>query len=48
MELRMFLGHYTCGFEDHMCRRAAVSSPAGEPVDVEVAPVQKGTRWALW
>jgi hypothetical protein len=37
IQMHTFLGSYVCGFESHLCRRILVESPAGEPLDIDVA-----------
>jgi hypothetical protein len=35
IDMQVFLGHYVCGDESHLCRRVFVE-PAGKPIDLEV------------
>ena len=35
IDMQVFLGHYVCGGESHLCRRVFVES-AGKPIDLEV------------
>jgi hypothetical protein len=38
IEMRVFLGSSTCGFESYLCRRVFLESSTGESVNVEVIP----------
>ncbi len=47
MEVVLSLSNYVCGWESAFCRRLIVESPAGELIDVEVTPVNRGEEFGL-